>query len=151
MSEFHRNRIIKKSWIWNLHMSAIQLIVVNFNLNVWTQPGQDFKFQASRHHYFKSSYCKFLSFIQLIRDREKVYTIDSNMNKYHWHSPMRKQLRRALGMLKAICQPFPSTTWMHQKYIYEQNISMRKIYLWTRYIYEQNIFMNKIYLWGKYI
>ena len=29
---------------------------------------------------------------------------------------------KALGMSKAICQPFPSTTWMHQKFIYEPNI-----------------------------
>ena len=71
---------------------------------------------------------KILSFRQLIRDREKVNTIDSNMNNWHWHLPMRKQLRKARGMLKATCQPFPSTTWMHQKYLYEKNISMSNIY-----------------------
>ena len=99
----------KKFRIWNLHMSAIQLIVGNFNVNVWTQPGQDFKFQAPRHHYLNLAVVpsmKILSFIQLIRDREKVYVINCNMNKCHWHSPMRKQLERALEMWKAICQPF---------------------------------------------
>ena len=64
---------------------------------------------------------------------------------------MRKQLRRAVGILNAICQPLPSTRWMHQKYIHEQNISMTKIYLWEKYIYDQNIFMGKIYPWAKYI
>ena len=53
-------------------------------------------------------------------------------------------------MLKAICQPFPSTSWMHQKYIYEQDISMSKIYLWAKYIYGQNISMSKIYIEHKY-
>ena len=72
------------------------------------------KLEASRHHYLKLAVVisiKILFFMQLIRDREKVYTIDSNMDSFHWYSPMREQLRRALGMLKAICQPFPSTTW----------------------------------------
>ena len=63
---------------------------------------------------------------------------------------MRKELRRAVGILTAICQPFPSTTWMHQKYIHEQNISMTKIYLWAKYIYGQNISMSKIYIEHKY-
>ena len=72
------------------------------------------------------------------------------MNKCHWHSPMRKQLRRAVGILNAICQPSPSTTWMHQKYIYELNISRSKIYLWAKYIYEQNISISKIYIEQKY-
>ena len=79
-----------------------------------------------------------------------MYTIDSNVNKCHWHSPMRKQLRRALEMLKAICQPFPSPTRMHQKYIYEQDIFMSKIYFWEKYISEQDIFLSKIYIEHKY-
>ena len=135
-------------------MSAVHLIVGNFNVNVWTQLGQDFKFQASRHHYLNLAVVpsmKILSFIQLVRDREKVYAINCNMNKCHWHSPMRKQLRKALERWKAICQPFPSTTWMHQKYICEQDIFVSKIYLWTKYIYEKNISMSKIYLWAIYI
>ena len=99
MRGFHRNRIIKKSWIGYFCLSIIQLIVGNFNLNVWTQPGQDFKFQAPSHHYLNLAVVismKILIFMQLIRDREKVYTIDSYMNKCHWHSPMREQLWRAL-------------------------------------------------------
>ena len=109
----------------------------NFNVNAWTQPGQDFKLQASRHHYLNLAVVisiTILFFIQLIRDREKVYTIDSNVNKCHWHSPMRKQLRRALEMLKATCQPCPSPPWMHQKYIYEQNKYvpwLRVCYIWV--------------------
>ena len=115
---------------------------------------QDFKFQASRCHYLNLAVVpsmKILSFIQLIGYREKVDAINYNMNKCHWHSPMRKQFRRALVMWKATCQPFPSTTWMLQNYIYEQDIFVSKIYLWTKYIYEQNISMSKIYLWAKYI
>ena len=113
-------------------------------------------FKSSCHNFSKNSLLHPVN-----QGQRKVYTIDSNMNKCHWHSPMRKQLRRALGMLKAICQPFPSTTWMHQKYICEQDIFVSKIYLWTKYIYEQNISlgniyeqnisMSKIYLWAIYI
>ena len=114
------------------------------------------QFPSFKASFFKSSCCNFNknSVLHTIDQgqREGLYhTIDNNMNKCHWHSPMRKQLRRALGMLNAICQPFASTMWMHQKYIYEQNIFMNKIYLWAKYIHEQNIFMSEIYLWTKYI
>ena len=56
MRSFHRNGIIKKSWIWNLYISATlqmdlsAVVVGNFDLNHWTQAGQDFKFLASKHH-----------------------------------------------------------------------------------------------------
>ena len=86
MREFHRNRIIKKSWIGYFYLSTIQLMAGNFNLNVQTQPGQDFKFQASSHHYLNLTVVisiKIVFFMQSIRDREKVYTIDSHMNKCH--------------------------------------------------------------------
>ena len=72
------------------------------------------------------------------------------------HSPMREQLGRALGMSKAICQPFPSLTW-HQKYIYEPYIYITyiwtmtfsqalKIYLGPKYIWNRNIFLSNIYM-----
>ena len=124
------------------------------------------QFSSFKATFFKSSCCNFnknpvLHTIDQGQREALYHTIDSNMNKCHSHSPMRKQLRRALEMLNAICQPFAFTTWMHQKYIYEQNISLSKIYLWTTYIFEQNIFMSyiheqnifmsEIYLWTKYI
>ena len=85
----------------------------------------------------KSSYCNFnkiLSIIQLIRNREKVYTFGCNINKCHWHSSMRKQLGRALEMLKAIVNHFLLQlvcikNIFRSKYIYEQNIY--RTYIWT--------------------
>ena len=125
MRYFHRNRILDLESPHVCHSANCgefqttrpRLQVPSFKASL---------FKSSCHNFSKNCLLHTVN-----QGQRKVYTIDSNMNKCHWHSPMRKQLRRALGMLKAICQPFPSTTWMHQ------NIFMNKIYL------EQNIFRTK--------
>ena len=144
LAEPHEHYLCRLAFAWLLWHQFLGPLSRGY----W-EPGQDFKFQVSRHHYLNLPVVpsmKFLSFIQLIRDREKVYAINCNVNKCHWHSSMRKHLGRAPETWRAICQPFPSTTWMHQNYIHGQDIFVRKIYLWAKYIYEQIISMGNIYI-----
>ena len=91
---------------------------------------------------FKSSCCnlnKILSFIQLTRDREGLY---------HWEQygqvPLTFTYEEATQESCRNVKCNMSTISFHNmdasKYIYRQNISMGKIYLWVKYIL--NINMN---------
>ena len=69
--------------------------------------------RAAQHHYLSVAILveiKILSSISSIRDSKKLYKIDSNVNKCHWHWPMREQLRRCSKNIWAISQPLLSTT-----------------------------------------
>ena len=88
--------------------------------------------RAAQHHYLCVAILieiKILSSISSIRDSKKVYNIDSNVNKCHWHSPMREQLRKCAKNIWAICQPLLSTTLpicktattCHQNHIIHRN------------------------------
>ena len=66
---------------FGISISAIYLIGRNFTVNVWTQPGQDFKFQVSsfKASLFKSSCCNF-------NNNSVLHTINQGHREglYHW-------------------------------------------------------------------
>ena len=117
-------------------MFAIQPIVGNF-----IQPGQDFKFQVSRHHYLNLAVVisiKILSSIQLTMDREGLYPWQQYEQvplTFTYDEATQKSCRNVKCNM--------STISFH-------NMDPSKIYLWTRYIYGRNISMSKIYIEHKY-
>ena len=65
--------------------------------------------RAAQHHYLSVAIQHSVLYI-INQDSKEVYNIDSNMNKCHWHWPMREQLRRWCSRnIWATCQPLLST------------------------------------------
>ena len=66
--------------------------------------------RAAQHHYLSVAIQNSVLYI-INQDSKEVYNMDSNMNKCHWHWPMREQLRRWCSRnIQAVCQPLLSTT-----------------------------------------
>ena len=66
--------------------------------------------RAAQHHYLSVAIQNSVLYF-INQDSKEVYNINSNMNKCHWHWPMREQLRRWCSKnIQAVCQPLLSTT-----------------------------------------
>ena len=103
----------------NLHMFSIQPIVGNFK-----QPGQDFKFQVSRHHYLNLAVVISVKNSELTKGREGLY---------HWRQyeqvPLTFTCEEATQESCRNVKCNMSTVSFH-------NMDASKIYLWAKYIYE---------------
>ena len=119
------------------------------------------QFSSFKATFFKSSCCNFnknpvLHTIDQGQREALYHTIDSNMNKCHWHSPMRKQLRRALGIYilckiidfgysHGICSPHGNILnigWLDMYFIYFHSPSIYILYETIILAYNHSIYPN---------